>query len=232
MLQDKMAVEQGRFHFGKKRIVAIDVCPARLHHADFRIGEMVDRAQQEVLWWDEVRVKDGDELPCCGLHPLRQRARLVAFSVCTMVIRDRKPTDSISVDHAAGDRASFVGGVIEKLDIEFLKRVIQSADGVQQPLDYKPFIKNRELDRNPRELRELETRLDRVVLLVLVIEIDQYVAMDAVRGKQDENHKIRNQQGQIEGVGVIKILESPIEKMLANVLPESAREHKNGEDWE
>ncbi len=52
--------------------------------------------------------------------------------------------------------------------------------------------------------------------------------MDAVRGKQDENHKIRNQQGQIEGVGVIKILESPIEKMLANVLPESAREHKNG----
>ena len=109
MLQDKMAVEQDRFHFGKKRIVAIDVCPARLHHADFRIGEMVDRAQREVLWWDEVRVKDGDELPCCGLHPLRQRARLVAFSVCTMVIRDRKPTGSISVDHAAGNRLSFVG---------------------------------------------------------------------------------------------------------------------------
>src|SRR5437667_12370198 len=193
---------------------------------------MMDRAQQEVLRRDEVRVKDGDELACCGLHPLRQRARLVALSDCTMVIRDRKPTGSISVDHAAGNRLSFVCGIIEHLDIEFLKRVIQSADGVQQPLDYKPFIKNRELDRNPRELRELATRLDRVVLLVLVIEIDQYVALDAVRGKQDENHKRRHQQGQIEGVGVIKLLESPIEKMLPNVLRESARGHKRGEDWE
>ena len=70
---------------------------------------MMDRAQQEVLRRDEVRVKDGDELACCGLHPLRQRARLVALSVCTMVIRDRKPTGSISVDHAAGNRLSFVG---------------------------------------------------------------------------------------------------------------------------
>src|SRR5438132_5159629 len=100
---------------------------------------MMDRAQQEVLRRDEVRVKDGNELACCGLHPLRQRARLVALSVCTMVIRDRKPTGSISVDHAASYRACFVGGVIEKLDVEFPKRVIQSADGIQQPLDYIPI---------------------------------------------------------------------------------------------
>src|SRR5207245_9242215 len=223
MLQDKMAVEQDRFHFGKKRIIAIDVRPARLHHADFWIGEMVDRAQQEVLWWHEVRVKDGNELACCGFHSLRQRARLVALSVCTMVIRDRKPTGSISVDLAAGYRASFVGGVIEKLDVEFPKRVIQSADGIQQALDHKPFIKNRELDRNPRELRELATRLDRVVLLVLVIEIDQYVAMYAIRSEQDEHHEIRNQQRQIEGVGVIKALESFIEEMRTEVLAESVR---------
>src|SRR5947208_14038046 len=167
MLQDKMAVEQDRFHFGKKRIVAIDVRPARLHHADFWIGEMMDRAQQEVLWWDEVRVKDGDELACCGLHPLRQRARLVALAVCTMVIRARKHTRSISVDHAAGDRLSFVCGIIEKLDVEFLKRVVQSADGIQAPLNYKPFIKNRERDRTPQERRELGTGLDRMVPLVL-----------------------------------------------------------------
>src|SRR5207247_10193217 len=125
---------------------------------------MVDRAQQEVLRRDEVRVKDGDELPCCGLHPLRQRARLVAFSVCTMVIRDMKPTGSISVDHAAGDRLSFVCGIIEKLDIEFLKRVIKPADGIQLPLNYKPIMKNRILDRKQRELIELTTRLERVAL--------------------------------------------------------------------
>src|SRR5438094_6895676 len=186
-----MAVEQDRFHFGKKRIVAIDVRPARLHHADFWIGEMVDRAQQEVLWWHEVRVKDGDELASCGFHSLRQRARLVALSVCTMVIRDRKPTGSISVDHAAGYRASFVGGVIEKLDVEFPKRVIQSADGIQQALDHKPFIKNRELDRNPRELRELATRLDRVVLLVLVMEIDKDVEIETRRHRREQHEQLR-----------------------------------------
>src|SRR5438445_109044 len=159
---------------------------------------MMDRAQQEVLWWDEVRVKDGDELACCGLHPLRQRARLVALSVCTMVIRDRKPTGSISVDHAAGDRLSFVCGVIEKLDIEVLKRVIQSADGIQQTLNYKPFIKNRELDRNPRELKELATRLDRVIVIVPEIEVLQYRAIDHERENQEEYHKIRYQQLQIK----------------------------------
>src|SRR2546429_9945599 len=115
MLQDKMAVEQDRFHFGKKRIVAIDVCPARLHHADFRIGEMVDRAQQEVLWWHEVRIKDGDELACCGLHTLRQRARLVALSVCTMVVRDRKPTGSGLLDQAADHGPSSGCCVVDKL---------------------------------------------------------------------------------------------------------------------
>src|SRR5206468_10343560 len=108
------------------------------------------------------------------------------------------------------------------------KRVVQSADGIQRSLSHKPFSKNRELVRNPLELRELANRVDRVVLLVVVIERDQYVAVYAIRGEQDENHEIRNQQRQIEGVGVIKILESLIEKMLANVLPESAREHKNG----
>ena len=44
-----MSVEQDGFDFGQERIVAVDVRPARLHHADLRIGEVMDRPQQKIF---------------------------------------------------------------------------------------------------------------------------------------------------------------------------------------
>ena len=44
MLQDEMAVEQHGFDFGEEIVVPVQVAPARLHHADLRIGEMMNRA--------------------------------------------------------------------------------------------------------------------------------------------------------------------------------------------
>ena len=43
VFQHEVAVEQDSLDFGQEGIVAVQVRPARLHHADLRIGEVMDR---------------------------------------------------------------------------------------------------------------------------------------------------------------------------------------------
>ncbi len=61
MLDHEMAVEQDRFHFGQRRIVAVDVAPARLHHRELGVGEIGHGAAQEIRRRNKVRIEDGDE---------------------------------------------------------------------------------------------------------------------------------------------------------------------------
>ena len=42
MFQHEVSVEQDCFDFRKKRIIPIDVRPARLHHRDLRIHKVMD----------------------------------------------------------------------------------------------------------------------------------------------------------------------------------------------
>ena len=46
----------------------VDVRPAGLHHANRRIGELMDRPQQEIFRGHEVGVEDGYEFSLGGLH--------------------------------------------------------------------------------------------------------------------------------------------------------------------
>src|SRR5271156_4125461 len=61
MLQHEVAVQQNGFHLREKRIVAIDVRPARLHHADLRVSKVMDGARQKIFRRSEVCVEDGDK---------------------------------------------------------------------------------------------------------------------------------------------------------------------------
>ena len=75
VLENEVAVEQDGFNFGEERVVAVDVRPARLHHADLRIGEVVDHLHQEIFGRDEVGVEDGDELALGRSSVLRRALR-------------------------------------------------------------------------------------------------------------------------------------------------------------
>ena len=86
VFEHEVAVEQNGLDFGEEGIIAVDVGPAGLHHADLRIGEVMDRAQQKIFRRREVGVEDGDELALGRLQALGQRARLVAFAIGAMVI--------------------------------------------------------------------------------------------------------------------------------------------------
>ncbi len=72
-------------------------------------------------------------------------------------------------------------------------------------------------------------RLDGAILPVLVIEVNQHVAVQTVRGQQDEHDEVGDQQRHIKGVGVIEAPESGVEKMLANVLADAPRGHESSQ---
>jgi hypothetical protein len=55
------------------------------------------------------------------------------------------------------------------------------------------------------------------VLAVLVVEVDQNVAMRAVSGQKNEDDEIGNQQGEVESVGVIEAAERGVEEVIAEV---------------
>ena len=66
MLEHKVAVEQNGFDLRQQRIVAIDVRPARLHHADLRVGEMVDALEQKIARRHKIGIENRDELALGG----------------------------------------------------------------------------------------------------------------------------------------------------------------------
>ena len=70
VLQHEVAVQQNGLHLGQERVIAVDVGPARLHHADLGIGEVVDHSHQPVGRGSEVGVEDGDELALGALQAL------------------------------------------------------------------------------------------------------------------------------------------------------------------
>src|SRR5579863_1801542 len=98
MLEHKMTVEQNRLNFGKERVIAINMRPASLHHANFWVGEVVNYTFQKILGWHEIRIEDGYKFASRCLETLRQRARLEPFAIRTMMVADRESLGSVMIN--------------------------------------------------------------------------------------------------------------------------------------
>ena len=62
MLEDEVAVEEDGFDLGEEAVVAVQVRPAGLHHADGWLGKVMDDLHDPFGRGDEVGVEDGDQL--------------------------------------------------------------------------------------------------------------------------------------------------------------------------
>jgi hypothetical protein len=58
-----VAIEEDALDLGQEGVVAVDVPPARLDHADLRVREVVDGLLEKVRLRDKVGVEDGDQVP-------------------------------------------------------------------------------------------------------------------------------------------------------------------------
>ena len=130
VLQHEVAIEQDALDLGQHAVVPIEVRPASLHHADLRLGEMVDDLHQPVFGRHEVSVEDGDELAGRGLQSFVERAGLVAVAVGAVEILDRMAETAVAFDDLAGDPDGFVGGVVKHLDLELVGGIVELATGI------------------------------------------------------------------------------------------------------
>src|SRR6185503_12464861 len=90
-LDDEVAVEKNRLAARQDRVVAIEVPPARLRHADARIGEAGDEVEQEGSLRQEIGVEHRHQLPARLGKPRRQGPGLESLPGRTPDVPDIAP---------------------------------------------------------------------------------------------------------------------------------------------
>ena len=197
--------------------MTVEVRPARLHHPNFGIGEVVDDEHQEIFGRSKVGVEDRDELAFRGLESLGQSTRFVAFAICAVMVADGIAQRRVPLDQATRHLDRLVSGVVEHLDVELVLGVFQLADRFQQPLDDVLFIEDWQLHRDSRQVFKIRGWLGRPVLPVLVVQVHQYVAVRPISSQKYQHNEIWDQQRNIKCVGMIESAKCGVEKMLADV---------------
>ena len=225
-----MPVEQNGFNLGQERIVAIDVRPARLHHPDLRIGKVVDSAQQKIFRRSKVSVKDRNEVALRRLQPVRECSRFKALALVAMNVSNRETFCRVMLNQASRHRLGFIRGIVQHLDIELVLRILELADRIQQPLNYKLLIEDGKLHSHTRQFLEPGRRLAGAVPAVLIIKINQHIPVHAIRRQQNKHDEIWNQQRHIESIGAIQPTKSRIEEMLVKVLRDAAGRQQSGRE--
>ncbi len=140
MLHHKVAVEQNRFDFGERGVMAIQVRPAPLHHADFGIDEIGNHAAQKIRRGQKICVEDGHEFAGRGLQTLGERAGLVSGAVSAMQIVNRQAQRLIALHARARHLPRFVGGIVEHLNVQQLARIIEARHCIHQALDHVALV--------------------------------------------------------------------------------------------
>ena len=217
VFNDEMSVEQDRFDLREERVVAIEVCPAGLDHADvlgfFTVYKVRDGSAQKIGLGNKVGVKDGNEFAFSCLQPVFERTCLVAFAIGAMNVGDGHALRGVTIDAGFCDFAGFVGGVIEDLDVEKLARVIKAGNSFDEAFDHVALIENWKLDGDAGPFFDCWRRA-RNVLAVFVVIVDEPVSVEAVPREDDEDDEVGNHHREVEGIGVVYAREGAVGELV------------------
>src|SRR5580693_4210641 len=101
---------------------------------------------------------------------------------------------SVALDQVADHLNGFVGRVVENLNIQLVLRIFQPADAINQAVGDILLVEHRQLHGDARKVLKISSRLGRALVAMLVIKINEDVAVHAVGGEQNQDDEIRNQQ--------------------------------------
>jgi hypothetical protein len=99
-----------------------------------------------------------------------------------------------AVRHARG----FVGRIVQDLDFEQLARIVEPADGVDQPIRDVHLVVDGQLDGDGRKDRE-GSGGHGLPILVLHVEVDQVIPVPPVHGENDEDEKVSREDQRFKG---------------------------------
>ena len=214
VLEDEVAIEQHAFDFGEKVVIPVEVAPARLHHADGGIGEVVYGARKEVGRRDEIGVEDGDQLPGGGQQPFLERAGFESVAIGAVVILDGVVKSPVPIHQGAGKGRGVVGGIVQHLDLEQILGVVHLDDFFDQALHHVALVEKRQLNGDAGQLVEAFRRLGGLLLFVLEIGADDIVAVQAVDGEDDEDGEVGDEHRPIEPRQLMNSSERVVEDIL------------------
>ena len=139
------------------RVLAVQVAPARLHHPHLR-GRCMK-------WGTTARRKSGcgrksaskmaTSSPLATFSPCVERARLVADAVDAMDVGDVEAAlAQLSRRWRRDDGARLVGRVVEHLDLQARRRPLDRGHLIEQTVDDRGLVVERQLHRDERERLE------------------------------------------------------------------------------
>ena len=174
-----MTVEKDRLHLGQKRKIAVEVPPPHLHHADFRIGEVIDRTLEHVRLRHEIRIQNKDKLTLRGVHATGQRAGLESLAIHAVDVFDIESPRLEAFRFIGRNLAGLVRRIVQNLDLQQFFGIIELAHRLDQTPDHVVFVKNRQLHRHPRQMVEFAGGFRRLSP-VFQKQIEDAIAMNAI----------------------------------------------------
>jgi hypothetical protein len=163
-----------------------------LDESDLVVGEMVDRFLKKIRIRDEVGVENENVFTFGLFHPILEGASFETSSVGAMNAFGVKALIAQARCSGAGNFDSLIGRVIKDLDFHLFLRIVESSNGIEEPVNNVHFIENRKLNRDERHGFELASR-HRAFTAVLEVEIDNCQAMAPVTGKGKKNCRVKTE---------------------------------------
>src|ERR1051326_5442194 len=152
----------------------------------------MDHLFEQVGLGQEIGVEDGDEPARRGPQAVFECAGFVTIPASASNVLDVKTEPALFFDLSGADRLSFIGRIIQYLNLKKLFGVTKIADGVDQAFDDVHFIVYRQLDRQFRQYREMDWR-GRRTLFVSVVKEKHEVGVNTVTAQDDERPVVQDQ---------------------------------------
>ena len=146
MFDHEVTVEQRGLCTSQHALIAVQMVPARLHHADIGFIEVRNGLAQERRPGLEVRVEDAEQLAPRRVHARLERAGLEPDAALAPQDDGVDPLGAQLRHLAVHELAGVVRGVVEHLHLEPVSRPIESADGSDQSGSDRPLVVERQLD--------------------------------------------------------------------------------------
>lgn len=102
MFQYKVAVQQDSLNLRQYAVVAVQVSPPRLHHADLRLGKVVNHFHQPIGRRHKVRVEDRHKLALRHFESRIQCPGFVSVTIGTVNIGNRMAQRRIPLHNPRG----------------------------------------------------------------------------------------------------------------------------------
>jgi len=189
LLKQKMAVQKHGLHPRQERIASIQMPPAGLDHADFRIGEKMDRLLKQVWRRDEIGIENANKLTGSRFETDCERTGLESGPVDAMNQLNIEAALPQFFGARSSHLARIVGRIVQHLDLQTIARVIQFADRAQQSLDHINFVEDGQLHGHDRQFFKSAGRHG-LPFPILEKKVNNKIAVDAVSRKADEHAEI------------------------------------------